>query len=395
MNESAPSQRPLKIVVVAACPFPFDRGTPIRIFQLSCALADRGHAVHVVTYHIGIDPGVTPLRIHRIRNVITYRKTSAGPTAQKLLVIDPLLSRKIQSVVAEHEPDVIHAHHVEGLLAAGRAVRHSRCPLVFDVHTLLESELPFYGNRLTAPVKRKVGRWLDGRLPRRADHLIAVSQKIRLKLVGDHGCDPGSVSVIPNGVEIDHFEVAQAPASARRSGCPTLVFAGNLSAYQGIDLLLEAFAFVRARRPDVRLRLITNDSFNPFEGIARSRQLVDHIDLVRSDFSELPRHLSSADIAINPRAVCDGLPQKLLNYMAAGKPIVSFAGSARMLHHGETGWVVPGQSAEDLADGILHLLKQPALAQRLGQAAMNCAKRELSWDRAAQQTERVYAQLRP
>ena len=46
-------------------------------------------------------------------------------------------------------------------------------------------------------------------------------------------------------------------------------------------------------------------------------------------------------IALNPRVDCDGLPVKLLNYMATGRAIVSFAGSAEILEHEQTGLVVP------------------------------------------------------
>jgi hypothetical protein len=79
-----------KIAMVAACPFPYPRRTPIRIFRLAEALTHRGHEIHVVTYHFG-DVVNAPFKIHRIPDVRTYRKYSPGPSYQKLMVLDQLL----------------------------------------------------------------------------------------------------------------------------------------------------------------------------------------------------------------------------------------------------------------------------------------------------------------
>jgi glycosyltransferase involved in cell wall biosynthesis len=76
------------------------------------------------------------------------------------------------------------------------------------------------------------------------------------------------------------------------------------------------------------LRILTNDSFQDYEILSRSLGIRDRIDVRPVRLEDLPEELSAATVAVNPRIACDGLPQKLLNYMAAGCPIVSFAGSA-------------------------------------------------------------------
>src|SRR3954469_13178368 len=71
--------RPLRIVMVAACPFPAPRGTPTRIRRLAEALAARGHAIRVVAYHLGAAEPL-PYPVDRIPAVPWYGRTSAGPT---------------------------------------------------------------------------------------------------------------------------------------------------------------------------------------------------------------------------------------------------------------------------------------------------------------------------
>ena len=59
----------LRIAMLAACPFPWPRGTPIRIHRMTEALARHGHEVHVVTYHLGKELSASPYEVHRIRDV--------------------------------------------------------------------------------------------------------------------------------------------------------------------------------------------------------------------------------------------------------------------------------------------------------------------------------------
>jgi glycosyltransferase involved in cell wall biosynthesis len=209
-----------RVAMLAACPFPAARGTPIRILRIADELARRGHDVDVITYHLGSDPQDAAFRIHRIANVRTYQKESPGPSYQKLLVLDPLLALKLLRLARRKRYDVVHAHHVEGLLAALPAARLFHVPVIFDAHTLLESELPFYRLGVSRAVLARVGRILDARLTRRADHVIAVSEKIRSAFVGRWGVDPDKVSVIPNGVECELFPSPPAAGAGRATRAP-------------------------------------------------------------------------------------------------------------------------------------------------------------------------------
>jgi glycosyltransferase involved in cell wall biosynthesis len=384
--------RGFTIAMVAACPFPFPRGTPIRVYRMAHSLAERGHDVHVVTYHLGQDAPDAPFTIHRLPHIPTYRKTSPGPAYQKLLVLDPLLVVKLRRLLASRRFDVIHAHHFEGLLVATAARRRGAPPVVFDVHTLLESELPHYGLGLPAGVKRRVGRALDRWLPRRAEHVIAVTEGIRVQLVANGAAQPEQVSVIPTGVELGVFGRVSRPQPAR-NGSRTVIFAGNLAPYQGIELMLEAFRTVRARRPDVRLVIATEDDFERYEPRAVDLGVRPFIDVRRVGFADVPALLSDAEVALHPRVACDGLPQKLLNYLAAGKPVVSFHGSAKHLVNGENAMVVADNDTGAFAAAIERLLADDALATRLGEAGRKFVHETLTWSSAAERIENVYRGL--
>jgi glycosyltransferase involved in cell wall biosynthesis len=119
----------------------------------------------------------------------------------------------------------------------------------------------------------------------------------------------------------------------------------------------------------------------------------DQIDLHRGDIDEASRCLSEADVALNPRARCPGIPQKLLNYMAARKAVVAFAGSAKVLKHCESGLVVPDNDIEAFAAACVRLLDDEHLAEALGDNARQHVEHQCTWERAGEATEAVYRRL--
>jgi glycosyltransferase involved in cell wall biosynthesis len=154
--------------------------------------------------------------------------------------------------------------------------------------------------------------------------------------------------------------------------------------------MLEAFARLHAKRPDARLMIVTDSAFEPFEARTRRLGVRAAVAVRRAPFPEQPALLAGATVAINPRIRCDGIPQKLLNYMAAGLPIASFESSAGPLRHEVTGLRVPDGDVVAMAGALERLLVDQTLARALGDAAQDQARREFSWDRVAGRVEEVY-----
>jgi glycosyltransferase involved in cell wall biosynthesis len=377
----------LRVAMVAACPFPWPRGTPIRIQCIAEAMAHRGHTVDVLTYHLGEAVSDSPYRIHRIPDVPSYRRTAPGPTVRKLIQLDPMLARLLRRLHHEHPYDVVHAHHYEGLLVASHAVRGP--PVIYDAHTLLAGELPTYRLGLPRWLVRAVARRLDRHLPRRANRVIAVSETIRDTLLALGASAPQQIHVIPNGVECQRFPVEHGitPDWGR------VIFTGNLAAYQGIDLLLKAFATLHARRANIRLMIVSESSFAPFEALAQQLGIRGAVDLRQVSFPQQPALLAAAGIAVNPRVQCDGIPQKLLNYMAAGMPIVTFEGSAGPVRHEVTGLRVPNGDTAAMANAMERLLTDREMARKLGDTAREQALRDFSWEHVAARAEQVYREV--
>ena len=376
-----------RIAMVAACPMPARRGTPLRVERLAHALWSRGHEVELITYHIADNEHTFEYPVHRIFGKPLYWSMPAGPNLRKLAIYDPALALKLWRVLKKGKFDVVHAHHVEGLLAALPTRLHAaQLPLVYDAHTMLASELPSYGPERSRSVVQALGRWFDGVLPRRADHVVAVTVDIRNRLVERHAVAADRVTVVTNGVEMERFQVPAPPTD----GTVRIMYSGTLAPYQDVDLLLDAFARAWRTRKDLRLVFSVSSSFRSYTAKVTRLGIRDAVEVLPDNFEVLPERLAGAAMAVLPRTRCDGIPQKLLNYMAAGKAIVSSAGSAKVIENERTGLVVANGDAEAFSRAILRLAANPAYAQQLGLAAREHVAANYSWEQAAERVEGVY-----
>lgn len=382
----------MNILVIAAGPFPFPRGTPVRTLRVSEELESRGHTVCVAAFPLADRNIATKLRIEVSSVVHWYRKTTPGPSFAKLLVMNPRLVTRVRELLEQETFEAIYAHHYEGLLVATIARRRAkvRTPIVFDSHTLLGSELSTYFPHFLGGPVNWLGRILDSRLIHYADAVIGVMDEIT-NFYASRGKPDLPVLTATNGVEYERF--IRASTAGDNVSSVRIVFAGNLSGYQGFDLLIAAFRKIRQQRQDIELMVAAPETDAVLASMGIENPHDEGILLYPGGFSELPRILASADIAVNPRTVCPGIPQKLLNYMAAALPTVSFEGSSTVLVHEQTGLIVPNGDIDGFAAAIMRLADASALRLRLGSAARTLVETEHNWEQVAVTFERVVSML--
>jgi glycosyltransferase involved in cell wall biosynthesis len=132
----------------------------------------------------------------------------------------------------------------------------------------------------------------------------------------------------------------------------------------------------------------------------RARELGAPVRLVgRLDRMETAAALSEADVVVVPSVVdaagnVDGLPNTLLEAMAAGRPVVAsrVAGIPDVVTDGVNGLLVPEKDPRALGAALVRLIDDAATRARLGQAARRTAVTRLGWDTAAAAFEECYVQ---
>ncbi len=388
---------PLRILFVAACPFPCTRGTPARVLSQVQTLKQFGVAVEVVAYSLRQGAAPPEIPVHRTPALPGYHRLEPGPTLQKLLFLDPLLLLKTLATARRRRAQILHGHHVEGGLVALAASRCLGLPVVFDAHTSLCAELQNYPLPLPASLARHAGSWLDAVLARFSQHVITASEHLRNELLARCGpaLSPAHISWIPTA--LDPQPACVAMCAVRKTGAESssvVVYAGGLARFQRIDLLREAFGEVWRALPETHLLIVSEDPAKALETQWPGATRHPRIRLVcPSDLAEMFALLREADVAVSPRTATGGLPQKLLNYLRVGLPIVASQGSGEILHNGETGLVVPNDDPRAFAQALIHLLRDPKLRRQLASAGRSDVEQRFRWSNAAGQLLSVYTQV--
>ena len=399
MKESHGPKRKLKIVMVAACPFPANHGTPAGIREISQAVAEKGHHVHIVTYHFGEGPSPEGVQVHRIADIGFGRKMVVGPTKAKP-IFNLLMVFTLCRVILREKIDLIHAHNYEGALIGYLARLFTRRPMIYNAINTMGDELPSYNFFKPRIIAVWLARFLDCIVPRMADFIIAISKDLE-GFLRKQRIPADRIQMIPLGVETKVFE-GQDPLKVRNrydmGREPLVLYTGTVDRFQRIDYLLKAMKIVCEKNDEAKLFIVANIASEA--DIQSCRKMVsdlglqDHVKILPDQsFEEVPLFLAASDVTVLSRPDCPGFPVKLLNYMAAGKPTVLFEGSSKGLQHQQHAMVVKDHDFQGMGEAILQVLEDRALAQRLGENANLYLKEKFSWERLSERIEKTYFEV--
>jgi glycosyltransferase involved in cell wall biosynthesis len=368
-------------------------------YNLSCALAARGHDVRLVTaaaYELDRAEVPAAVNVSRLIGRFTHRAGRWLPPpvlgwARKIEAIADALT--VTLFAARLRPDVIHLHCTNQVaLAYLMLLRWTSIPIAVTAHVVTAHER----SRVEDAVRRRIHRL--------SPLVIAHSMFDRTRLLTEFAVEPSRLAVIPHG-EYGFFERAAEPADrqqARRSlGLPqdaeVALFFGYIREYKGLDVLLDAWPSVASRRPLARLVIAGDPVRLP---AARRAALASAASRVGADarfeyvpFAEVTRYFAAADVLVLPyRHISQS--GVLFLALALGLPIVATTVGAlpEVVRDGDSALLVPPESPVPLADAVTTLLGDARLRERLAKGGRQVATR-YSWESIAAETEIAFASL--
>jgi glycosyltransferase involved in cell wall biosynthesis len=177
-----------------------------------------------------------------------------------------------------------------------------------------------------------------------------------------------AATIVPNIVDLAAFVPGDAAPAA-----PHLVVTRHLEPIYDIATALRAFARVRRALPAATLTIAGDGpERSALEALAAQRGVADAVRFAgRLDNAALPALYRSASVAVNPSRV-DNMPISVLEALACGVPVVStnVGGVPYVLEHGRTALLVPPGDDEAMAQAVLRLHDEPALARTLRQSGI-------------------------
>ncbi len=372
------------LIIVENLPLPFDR----RVWQECQTLTAAGANVAVIcptgkgyeTLYENIDG------VHIYRHSLPLEAN--GPVGYLLeygaalfhelrLTVKVLRRHGFDTIQACNPPDLIF------LVAAPFKLLGKR--FIFDHHDI-NPEL------FEAKFNRKGFLWRMMLLLERlsfltADVVISTNESYRSIAIKRGGVKPENVFVVRSGPNLNRLKRVPVNRDWANGRKHLIGYVGVMGSQEGIDLLLQAMHDLVVKRHRSVQAVLVGDGpeFEKLKALAASLQLDGHVTFTgRAQDTMLFEVLSSADLCVNPDRVNPmndkSTMNKIMEYMAFGKPIVQFDVTEGRVSAGGASLYALKNDPADFADKIEELLDDPIKREKMGELGRQRVVSELSWD---------------
>lgn len=383
----------MKILMIAPQPFFEPRGTPFSILGRLKALSHLGHEVDLLTYHVGQDVTIPGVAIFRTPSVRFIREVPIGPSGVKFF-LDILLFAKAFHLLFKKRYDLIHTHEEAsfmGILLSGVF----SIPHLYDMHSSLPQQLSNFRFTRFRPLIR-LFEWLEKRVINSSVAIITICPALEEYVKRLNGAVPHvmieNVASETDPEIITDQDLQKIKTAYSLDGKKVVLYTGTLEPYQGIDLLIKSASHVLRDYKDVVFLLVGGkpDQVKCYKDQARALGLSSHFCFagIRPP-EEIPGFIKVSHILVSPRISGTNTPLKIYRYLQAGKPIIAtdLYTHTQVLNPDVAVLVKPDPDA--LADGILRVLLNDSLAQKLGLRARQRFDQSYSFNSFIQKTEQV------
>ena len=309
---------------------------------------------------------------------------------------DLSVMKQINSIISEHEIDIVHAQHFMPMIYAfyGCKIRH-KIGLVCTFHSEWEVE--------DIPIRWRI---IGSRIMNKIDCAVAVSRRVAESIVKKFKLDCEKVCTIHNGVDLDIYSGINRKKNIRKSLLIedyeiVLGTIGNLKKVKNQMMLLRSFELILTEEPNVRLIIVgqgfigdkdnTETELREYivaKGLEKKVFLLGYQENVHNILKEIDIFCLTSKM--------EGLPISLIEAMAAGVPVIgtSVQGIRDVIKNYDNGMVVKDDDIQGLKDAIVLLIRNSQLRSKIAQSARENVIINYSLKECVNKYERLYLEIK-
>ena len=377
------------LIIVENLPVPFDT----RVWQEATTLAAAGYTVSVICPKgKGYTSDYEELDgVHIYRHDLPGEGNGAVGYAREYLSALWHEYRLARRVYREQGFHVIHGcNPPDDIYMVARMFRGKGVDYVFDHHDICPELFEAKFGKTTGMLYRSQ-LWLERQTYRHCTFAFVTNESYRALAIGRNGMPPEKVHVLRSGPRLERLRIQPADPQIRRGRRFMVGYLGVIGQQEGIEYLLEAARYLRDERgrDDIFWGIVGGGPhLDALRRKATEMGLDDIVEFTgRVPDDTMLTYLNTADVCVNPdeyNAMNDkSTMNKVLEYMALGKPIVQFDLTEGRFSAQDASLYAKRNDARDLADKIAQLLDDPARREAMGAFGRNRILNELSWDQTS------------
>jgi PEP-CTERM/exosortase A-associated glycosyltransferase len=346
-----------------------------------------------------------------VDGLLFHRTRGRGALSARIPVLNQLevargLSRRLDAVIEQERPDILHAHSpaLDGLAALAAGKRHA-LPVVYECRAFWEDAAVDHGTTSAGSLRYRLTRALETYVFRHADAVTCICEGLRADIVA-RGVSQDRVTVIPNAVDIESFGESagydqQLASEIGVAGKPVIGFLGSFYAYEGLDLAIEALPRMRAQIPDLVLLLVGGGpQESNLKAQAERLGLADSVIFTgRVPHDQVQRYYDLVDVLVYPRhamRLTDLVtPLKPLEAMAQRRVLVAsdVGGHRELIVDGLTGRLFKAGDKEAFADAVVDMFAKRDQWDGFRRAGREFVENERNWQASVARYQPVYERL--
>ena len=376
------------------------------------AILEQQRAMGWQTYHLTSAKHLGATRdVEEVDGFQFFRTRAKGGFLSRLPILNQLaivrsLEKRIDQVIKEVKPDVLHAHSpaLNGL-AAVRAGRRHEIPVVYECRAFWEDAAVDHGTSNAGGLRYRLTKALETYVFRHVGAVTTICEGLR-RDIASRGIAANKVTVIPNAVDIERFTFgAEADVGLRENlglvDKTVLGFIGSFYAYEGLSLLLDALPQLLKRIPNLCLLLVGGGTQ---ETLLREKVtamgLTDAVVFTgRVAHEQVQAYYNQVDIFVYPRLPMRltelVTPLKPLEAMAQGRIVVAsdVGGHKELIEDKHTGFLFKAGDADSLAKTLINLINERDQWNDIRNAGRDFVEAERNWHKSVSNYSSVYEKL--
>lgn len=375
------------LILVENLSVPFDR----RVWQESTTLRDAGWEVHVICPQgtkrdTEAEAVIDGVHIHRY----PLKAATGGPAGYLQEYGSALwhtlrLARKVGPV------DVVHACNPPDLLyLVAKVLKRQGAKFIFDQHDLCPELYLSRFDRGQDLLYRGVCA-LERATYRAADVVISTNESYKQVARIRGGKRPEDVYVVRSAPVVERFHEVPVEPELKQGKPYLLAYLGVMGPQDGVDYALRALAKLRddVGRTDWHAVFVgSGDAFDDMVALSAKLGLANQVEFTgRISDEDLVRYLSTADVCLSPDPLNPlndvSTMNKVMEYMAMSKPIVSFELREARVSAGDAAVYAPANDEAEFAVLVSRLLDDPEERVRMGKLGQARVAGPLSWENSA------------
>jgi glycosyltransferase involved in cell wall biosynthesis len=336
-----------------------------------------------------------PKRYERIQGISIYRYPLpslhgiVGHLVEYLIAV-PITFLLTWLVLLREGFDVIHAANPPDFFyPIARVFKVLGKKFIFDQHDPVPESCTARWSGLSLRLTYGIAKWAERATFRSADIVISPNEACRRVAIERGHVDPEKIYVVGSAIKKTDFREGQARPELRRSKKHLVCFLGTIGINDGLEHFLLAIdhIVVRRQRQDVLFAIVGDGDLLPdIQRMSDRLHIRESIDFTGflSDNTAMADYLATADVCVEPAPrnsfndLCT--TNKVIEYMAMGKPVVAFdLPQVRVTVQG-AGVYVQSDDSEEFGEQILRLLDSPEERQRMGDEGVMRFNDVLAWE---------------